>query len=136
MRDALRRAERSGRPGLPLGRFRLSRRSGDLLAVLVDEDGGLVFDPGVRIQGFAPSPDGHLVALEVSDDGSENGRVVVVDTSSRTSTELGAVTVRHTRMAWTGADLFLVDTLGRCLQVRHGEPPRTLFTTAAGERAT
>ncbi|MEU0265219.1 prolyl oligopeptidase family serine peptidase [Nocardioides sp. NPDC006303] len=136
MRDALRRAERSGRPGLPLVRFRLSRRSGDLLAVLVDEDGGLVFDPGVRIQGFAPSPDGHLVALEVSDDGSENGRVVVVETSSRTSTELDGVAVRHTRMAWAGEDLFLVDTLGRCLRVRRGEPPRTLFTTAAGERAT
>ncbi|MFE3999687.1 prolyl oligopeptidase family serine peptidase [Nocardioides sp. YIM B13467] len=136
MRDALRRAERSGRPGLPLGRFRLSRRSGDLLAVLVDEDGGLVLDPGVRIQGFAPSPDGHLVALEVSDDGSENGRVVVVDTSSRTSTELPDVGVRHARMAWAGEDVFFVDTLGRCLRVRRGGPPRTLFTTAAGERAT
>ena len=136
MRDALRRAERSGRPGQPLGRFRLSRRPGDLLPVLVDEDGGLVLDPGVRIQGFAPSPDGHLVALEVSDDGSENGRVLVVDTSSRTSIDLEGVAVRHTRMAWAGEGLFLVDDLGRCLLVRREEPPRTLFTTAAGERAT
>jgi len=136
VRDALRRAERSGRPGLPLGRFRLSRRPGDLLPVLVDEDARLVFDPGVRIQGFAPSPDGHLVALEVSDDGSENGRVVVVDTASRTSTGLEGVAVRHARMAWAGEDLFLVDAHGRCLQVRRGEPPRTLFTTASGERAT
>lgn len=134
MRDALRRAERSGRPGLPVGRFRLSRRPGDLLPVLVDEHGGLVLDPGVRIQSAAPSPDGHLVALEVSDDGSENGRVVVVDTSSRTSTELEGVAVRHARMAWAGEDLFLVDAHGRCLQVRRGEPPRTLFTTASGAR--
>ncbi|MEU4450965.1 prolyl oligopeptidase family serine peptidase [Nocardioides sp. NPDC023903] len=134
MRDALRRAERSGRPGLPLCRFRQSRRPGDLLAVLVDEDGGVVFDPGVRIQGFAPSPDGCLVAVEVSDDGSENGRVVVVDTATRASTELEGVTVRHARMAWAGEDLFLVDAHGRCLQVRRGEPPQTLFTAAAGER--
>lgn len=134
--DALRRAERSGRPGLPLGRLRLSRRPGDLLAVLVDEDGGLVFDPGVRIQGFAPSPDGRLVAVEISDDGSENGRVVVVDTSSGAATELEAVAVRHARMAWGGEELFLVDVLGRCLRVRRGEPPRTLFTTGAGERVT
>ncbi|MER7605125.1 prolyl oligopeptidase family serine peptidase [Nocardioides sp. NPDC127503] len=134
VRDALSRAERSGRPGLPLGRFSLSRRPGDLLPVLVDEHGGLVFDPGVRIQGFAPSPDGHLVALEVSEDGSENGRVVVVDTASRASTELAGVATRHARMAWAGVDLFLVDAHGRCLQVRRGEPPRTLFTAAAGER--
>ncbi|MDQ4113306.1 MAG: prolyl oligopeptidase family serine peptidase [Actinomycetota bacterium] len=133
---ALRRAERSGRPGLPLGRFRLSRRPGDLLPVLVDEHGGLVFDPGVRIQGASPSPDGRLVAVEVSDDGSENGRVVIVDTASQASTELAEVAVRHARMAWAGEDLFLVDGLGRCLQVRHGEPLRTLFTTGSGERAT
>lgn len=136
VRDALRRAERSGRPGLPLARFRLSRRPGDLLPVLVGEDGDVVFDPGARIQGAATSSDGHLVALEVSDDGSENGRVLVVDTSSRTSTELDGVAVRHARMAWAGKDLFLVDALGRCLRVRRGERPRTLFTTAAGERAT
>lgn len=136
VRDALRGAELAGRPGLPLGRFRLSRRPGDLLPVLVDEDDGLAFDPGVRIQGAAASPDGHLVALEVSDDGSENGRVVVVDTSSRTSTELADVAVRHARMAWAGEDLFLVDALGRCLQVRPGERPRTRFTADSGERAT
>lgn len=136
MRDALRRAESSGRPGLPLGRFRLSRRPGDLLPVLVDEDGGLVHDPGVRIQGVAPSSQGHLVALEVSDDGSENGRVVVVDTASQESAEVDGVAVRHARMAWAGEDLFLLDAQGRCLRVRYGEPPQTLFTTAAGERAT
>ncbi|MBC7278098.1 prolyl oligopeptidase family serine peptidase [Nocardioides sp.] len=134
VREALRRAERSGRPGLPLGRFRLSRRPGDLLAVLVDEDGGVVFDPGARIQGAAPSPDGRLVALEVSDDGTETGRVLVVDTSSRTSTEVEGVAVRHARMAWAGEDLILVDAQGRCLRVRRGEPPRTLLTTAAGAR--
>lgn len=120
VRDALRRAEWSGRPGLPLGRFRLSRRPGDLLAVLVDEAGGVVFDPGARIQGVAPSPDGRLVAVEVSDDGSEIWRVLVVDTSSRTSTEVEGVTVRHARMAWGGEDLFLLDTQGRCLRVRRG----------------
>lgn len=136
VREALRRAERSGRPGLPLGRFRVSRRPGDLLPVLVDEDGGLVFDPGVRIQGATASPDGDLVAVEVSDDGSENGRVVVVDTSAQESAELAGVAVRHTRMAWAGEDLFLVDALGRCLQAGPGERPRTLFTTAPGERAT
>ncbi|MGY0385612.1 prolyl oligopeptidase family serine peptidase [Nocardioides sp. WG-D5] len=134
--DALRRAERAGRPGLPMGRFRLSRRPGDLLPVLVDEDGGVVFDPGARIQAAAPSPDGRLVAVEVSDDGSENGRVLLVDTASRKVTEVEGVVVRHARMAWGDEGLVLVDAAGRCLGVRPGEPARTLFVGDAGERLT
>ncbi|MFE6509484.1 prolyl oligopeptidase family serine peptidase [Nocardioides sp. NPDC057767] len=133
--DALRRAERVGRPGLPLGPFRLSRRPGDLLPVLVDEEGAVVFDPDARIQGAAPSPDGRLIAVEISDDGSENGRVVLVDTASEETTEVDGVAVRHARMAWDGEGLVLVDAAGRCLRVRPGEPARTLFGTA-GERAT
>ncbi|WP_328530460.1 prolyl oligopeptidase family serine peptidase [Nocardioides sp. NBC_00368] len=134
--DALRRAERVGRPGLPMGRFRLSRRPGDLLPVLVDEDGGVVFDPGARIQAAAPSPDGRLVAVEVSDDGSENGRMLLVDTTSGTVTEVDGVAVRHAQMAWDDEGLVLVDAAGRCLRVRPGEPARTLFVGDAGERLT
>jgi prolyl oligopeptidase PreP (S9A serine peptidase family) len=134
--DALRRAELAGRPGLPLGRFRLSRRPGDLLPVLVDEDGGLVLDPGARIQGAVPSPDGSRIAVEVSDDGSENGRLVLVDTASRATVEVDGVRLRHARMAWDEESVVLVDAVGRCLRLRDGEPARTLFPTAAGERAT
>lgn len=134
--DALRRAERVGRPGLPLGRFRLSRRPGDLLPVLVDEDGRVVFDPGARIQAAAPSPDGLLVAVEISEDGSEDGRLVLVDTTSREATEVDGVALRHARMAWDDLGLVLVDAAGRCLRVRPGEPALTLFVTVAGERAT
>ncbi|MFE6646950.1 prolyl oligopeptidase family serine peptidase [Nocardioides sp. NPDC057772] len=134
--EALRRAERVGRPGLPMGGFRLSRRPGDLLPVLTDEDGGVVFDPGARIQAAAPSPDGRLVAVEVSDDGSEDGRLVLVDTISREQTEVDGVALRHARMAWDDQGLVLVDAAGRCLRVRPGVPARTLFVTVAGERAT
>lgn len=134
--DALRRAERAGRPGLPLGPFRLSRRPGDLLPVLADEDGRSVFDPDARIQGAAPSPDGRLVAVEVSDDGSENGRLVLVNTTSHEAIEVDGVAIRHARMAWDEDALVLVDAAGRCLRVRPGEPVRTLVGATAGERAT
>nr|WP_241248502.1 prolyl oligopeptidase family serine peptidase [Nocardioides sp. KC13] len=39
-------------------------------------------------------------------------------------------------MAWDDHGLVVADAEGRCLRVRTGEPARTLFTTATGERAT
>lgn len=154
---ALHRAERACRPGLPLGGYRVTRRPGDRLPVLLTEDGRLCHDPGARIQAAAVSPDRARVALELCDDGTENGHLVVVDTRTGTASAVPGLVVRHSRPVWPGgrptvidADSTVIPEAGRVVVtaadrpvvtdvegrvVLAGSPPRVLLRPDAGERA-
>jgi prolyl oligopeptidase len=119
LRDLLIRAlsapDRAGLPRWAAGRafFLSARRPGaDHLALLVrDQDGrtAVVVDPAVldpsgrsSLDAFAPSPDGRMVACQISRDGTEDGTLTVIEAGTG-RVILGPVGgVRHSPVAWLG----------------------------------
>lgn len=107
---ALARAEAVARPGLPFGGFRVSRPAGARLPVVLDAAGRLVHDPGARIQRASAAPDGRTLALEVADDGTERGRLVLVRDGAVRDVPLR---LRYAAHRWVDDHLHLTDTDGR-----------------------
>lgn len=107
---ALARAEAVARPGLPFGGFRVSRPVGARHPVVLDAAGAVVHDPGARIQRASVAPDGATLALEVCDDGSERGRLVLVRDGAALDVPLR---LRYAAHHWSGDHLHLADVDGR-----------------------
>ncbi|WP_179950970.1 prolyl oligopeptidase family serine peptidase [Xylanimonas oleitrophica] len=89
----------------------------------------------MRIQSVAVAPGRDTVALELCDDGTEQGRVVLVDTGPGEPTEVPGLVVRHCRPVWSGDALVLVDAQGRVVAVSRTGAPEILLRPAPGERA-
>lgn len=111
---ALARAEAVARPGLPFAGFRVSRPVGARHPLLVDRRGAVVHDPGARIQRASAAPDGRTVALEVADDGTERGRLVLLHDGAVRDVPLR---LRYAAHRWSGGHLHLTDADGRSWRV-------------------
>lgn len=108
--DALARAEAVARPGLPFGGFRVTRQPGARHPVVVDAAGEVAHDPGARVQRASASPDGRTIALELADDGTEQGRLMLVRDGVAHDVPLR---LRYAAHRWSGEHLHLTDTDGR-----------------------
>ncbi|RPF20621.1 prolyl oligopeptidase family serine peptidase [Myceligenerans xiligouense] len=130
---ALHRAEAAGRPGLPLGDLRISRRAGDRYPVVLRDEERLVHDPGAAVQRAALSPDGRILALEVSADGTESGALRLLDVLSGSARTVPGLALRYTDMTWTpdGDDLILTVGPRRVVALRVPTGPTTPLRSTA-----
>ncbi|GAA2081879.1 hypothetical protein GCM10009821_23260 [Aeromicrobium halocynthiae] len=128
---ALQRADAVPRPELPLPGFRLVRRAGDEWPVVLDEDHRLLLVPDARVQRVSAGPDGQVLALELAEDGSETGHLVLLDRAGRL-TPVATPALRHGDQAWTGSQLHLLDRAGGWHVVDSRSPtPRARLVRAA-----
>lgn len=121
--EALRRAEAAPRPELPLTGFRLVRRATDDWPVVLDRQGRFLCAPDARVHRASAADGGSLLALEIADDASEVGRLVLVDRTGRIR-PVATPPLRYGDQLWVGPELHLLDRDGRWLVVdsRAGSP--------------
>lgn len=107
-------AEQVSRPEIPLEGFRIVRPPGAEWHVIQDRDGCDLYLPGARIQRAAAAGDGSLLAVEVADDGHEEGRLLIID-GDGTALPVATPRLRYADLAWAGPHLHLVDASGAWL---------------------
>ncbi|MBP5803184.1 S9 family peptidase [Microbacterium maritypicum] len=98
--DALARAERHGRPGLPLGGFTLGRADDRSRRGIHRVDGTTVIEPDGHLHRIFPSPDRRLVAVEWAPSADENAVFGIVDVAAGTLRPHPDIRLRYDTVLW------------------------------------
>ncbi|MFJ6533602.1 prolyl oligopeptidase family serine peptidase [Microbacterium sp. NPDC091662] len=98
--DALTRAERHGRPGLPVGGFTLGRADERSRRGIHRLDGTTVIEPDGHLHRIFPSPDGRLIAVEWAPSADENAVFGIVDVAAGTLRLHPDIRLRYDTVLW------------------------------------
>lgn len=98
--DALTRAERHGRPGLPLGGFTLGRADERSRRGIHRLDGTTVIEPDGHLHRIFPSPDRRLIAVEWAPSADENAVFGIVDVAGGTLRLHPGIRLRYDTVLW------------------------------------
>ncbi|PQZ55406.1 MULTISPECIES: prolyl oligopeptidase family serine peptidase [unclassified Microbacterium] len=98
--DALTRAERHGRPGLPLGGFTLGRADDRSRRGIHRLDGTTVIEPDGHLHRIFPSPDRRLIAVEWAPSADENAVFGIVDVAGGTLRLHPDIRLRYDTVLW------------------------------------
>ncbi|WP_435748857.1 prolyl oligopeptidase family serine peptidase [Microbacterium sp. PMB16] len=98
--EALARAERHGRPGLPVGGFTLGRADYRLRRSIHRLDSTTVIEPDGHLHRIFPSPDGRLIAAEWAPTADENAVLGIVDVAAGTLRLHPDVRLRYDTVLW------------------------------------
>lgn len=108
--DALARAERHGRPGLPVGGFALGRAEGRSRRGIHRDDGTIVIEPDGHLHRIFPSPDRRHIAVEWAPTADENAVLGIVEVASGTLRLHPEIRLRYDTVLW-GADAQSLDVV-------------------------
>ncbi|MCB8043867.1 hypothetical protein JM654_05285 [Microbacterium oxydans] len=98
--DALARAERHGRPGLPVGGFTLGRAADRSRRGIHRLDGSTVIEPDGHLHRIFPSPDGSRIAVEWAPTADENAVFGLVDVAAGTLRLHPDIRLRYDTVLW------------------------------------
>jgi prolyl oligopeptidase len=98
--DALTRAERHGRPGLPIGGFTLGRADERSRRGIHRLDGTTVIEPDGHLHRIFPSPDRRLIAVEWAPSADENAVFGIVDVAAGTLRLHPDIRLRYDTVLW------------------------------------
>lgn len=98
--DALARAERHGRPGLPVGGFTLGRADGRSHRGVHRLDGTTVIEPDGHLHRIFPSPDRRHIAVEWAPTADENAVFGIVDVAAGTLRLYPDIHLRYDTVLW------------------------------------
>ncbi|MGO4490224.1 prolyl oligopeptidase family serine peptidase [Microbacterium sp. 2RAF4] len=98
--DALSRAERHGRPGLPVGGFTLGRAADRTRRGIHRLDGSTVIEPDGHLHRIFPSPDRRLIAVEWAPTADENAVLGLVDVAAGTLRLHPDIRLRYDAVLW------------------------------------
>lgn len=98
--DALARAERHGRPGLPVGGFTLGRADDRSRRGIHRVDGTTVIEPDGHLHRIFPSPDRRRVAVEWAPSADENAVFGIVDVAAGTLRLHPDIRLRYDTVVW------------------------------------
>lgn len=98
--DALARAERHGRPGLPVGGFILGRADGRSRRGIHRLDGTTVIEPDGHLHRIFPSPDRRRIAVEWAPTADENAVLGIVDAHGGTLQLHPDIRLRYDTVLW------------------------------------
>lgn len=98
--DALARAERHGRPGLPVGGFTLGRAADRSRRGIHRLDGSTVIEPDGHLHRIFPSPDRSRIAVEWAPTADENAVFGLVDVAAGTLRLHPDIRLRYDTVLW------------------------------------
>jgi prolyl oligopeptidase len=98
--DALTRAERHGRPGLPVGGFTLGRADDHSRRGIHRLDGTTVIEPEGHVHRIFPSPDRRRIAVEWAPTADENAVLGIVDVIAGTLRLHPDIRLRYDTVLW------------------------------------
>ncbi|MGH3690987.1 MAG: prolyl oligopeptidase family serine peptidase [Microbacterium sp.] len=98
--DALARAERHGRPGLPVAGFALGRADDRSRRGIHRLDGTTVIEPDGHLHRIFPSPDRRRIAVEWAPTADENAVFGIVDVAAGTLRLHSYIRLRYDTVLW------------------------------------